>query len=492
MKAIQKENTDVETQNACLMSECTLLKKQAQANELRREYSTSKTCSSNLRKHLEEFDSKKRKAEHRLTPREKRHAGGSSTQTRGSCLATLSQPKALPQSRIDRLIGNFVVAELQCFSVVENEHFRCLINAMQPSATVKNRKSLVNQIDILYREQKASLIATLVKASTVCCTAVCWTASNRSFLGVTVHFIDEQSLKRRSAAPACQRLSGRHTYDVIATALHAVLVGYKILHKICVVIRDNGSNFVKAFSVAYSEKARTVFGKLKTVWKQQSQSVQAGEAIKTALGRQLPVPNATRWNSLFAAGKFINEVMYAVAKALDILPGEQYMYMGVLQPTPHSLLQYQRSLPPLKYCTPLASALHEAVTNRLSEALEDPELALAAAVHSKFKLSWMMEERGAETLHQLEEECRALKEASSDENPATGGGSDEDDLFFQLPQASPSSTEIQQWAILPPLATPESTTRHQHPGVRLHPRDGQKFTFRQWTEQSAIESEGLA
>ncbi|KAH6936735.1 hypothetical protein HPB50_021022 [Hyalomma asiaticum] len=49
-----------------------------------------------------------------------------------------------------------------------------------------------------------------------------------------------------------------------------------------------------------------------------------------------------------------------------------------------------------------------------------------------------------------------------------------------------------QQAILPPLATPESTTRHQHPGVRLHPRDGQKFTFRQWTEQSAIESEGLA
>lgn len=427
----------------------------------RREYSTSKTSSSNLRKHLEkkhpvalkEFESKKRKAEHRPTPGEKRHAGGSSTQTLESCLATTSRPKALPQSRIDRLIVNFVVADLQCFSVVENEQFRCLINAMQPSATVMNRKSLVNQIDILYKEQKVSLIATLEKASTVCCTADCWTASNRSFLGVTVHFLDEQSLERRSAALACQRLSGRHTYDVIATALHAVFVEYKILHKICVVITDNGSNFVKAFrvfgetaehekdivansitevldsgsnnpsqeihlprhrrcaahtlnlvasvdaenacnSVAYSEKARTVFGKLKTVWKKQSQSVQAAEAIKTALGRQLPVPNATRWNSLFAAVKFINEVpkgrvdamfdalslprlqqeellfideyckaMYAVAKALDILQGEQYMYMGILQPTLHSLLRYQRSLPPLKYCTPLASALQEAVTN---------------------------------------------------------------------------------------------------------------------------------
>lgn len=64
---------------------------------------------------------------------------------------------------------------------------------------------------------------------------------------MTVHFIDEQSLERRSAALVCQRLPGRHTYDVIATAVHAVLVEYKILHKTCVVITDNGSNFVKAF-----------------------------------------------------------------------------------------------------------------------------------------------------------------------------------------------------------------------------------------------------
>lgn len=150
--------------------------------------------------------------------------------------------------------------------------------------------------------------------------------------------------------------------------------------------------------------------------KKQGQSVQAAEAIKAALGRQLPVPNATRWDSLFNAVKFINEVpkgrvdatfdtlslprlqneesifieeyckvyfyclfksircvdcvlrffqaMSAVAKALDILQGEQYMYMGVLQPTLCSLLRYERSLPPFKYCTPLSSVLQEGVTSR--------------------------------------------------------------------------------------------------------------------------------
>lgn len=56
----------------------------------------------------------------------------------------------------------------------------------------------------------------------------------------------------------------------------------------------------------------------------------------------------------------------------------------------------------------------------------------------------MLEERRAATLHLLEEECRAL-EAFCDENSGTGERSDEDDLFFQLPQASPSSAEVQQW-----------------------------------------------
>ncbi|XP_075721397.1 uncharacterized protein LOC142764759 [Rhipicephalus microplus] len=134
--------------------------------------------------------------------------------------------------------------------------------------------------------------------------------------------------------------------------------------------------------------------------------------------------------------------MYAVAKALDILQGEQYMYMGVLQPTLQSLLRYQRSLPPPKYCTPHASSLQDAVKKRFSGVLEDADLALAAAVHPKF--FWMTETRKAGTLRLLEEECHAL-EAIFNENAATSEGTDEDDVFFQLPHSSLSCSEVQQW-----------------------------------------------
>ncbi|KAL3226087.1 hypothetical protein MRX96_004529 [Rhipicephalus microplus] len=174
--------------------------------------------------------------------------------------------------------------------------------------------------------------------------------------------------------------------------------------------------------------AKTVFSKLKTLWRKQSQSVQAAEAIKAALGRHLPVLNATRLNLLFNAMKYVNEckAMYAVTKVLDILQGEQYMYMGVLQPTLQSLLWYQRSLPPLKYCTPLASSLQDAVKKRFSRISEDADLALAATVHSKFKLFWMTEARKAATIRLLEEECQAL-EAIFNENAAASEGTDEDD-----------------------------------------------------------------
>lgn len=60
--------------------------------------------------------------------------------------------------------------------------------------------------------------------------------------------------------------------------------------------------------LAYSEMSKRVFSKLKSLWRKQAHSVQASEAIKSTLGRQLPVPNTTRWNSLFNSMKYVNEM----------------------------------------------------------------------------------------------------------------------------------------------------------------------------------------
>ena len=57
--------------------------------------------------------------------------------------------------------------------------------------------------------------------SAVFCCSTAWSTCGpgRGYLGVTAHKINDRTLKRHSAALACRRLTGSHTYDVLAEAL---------------------------------------------------------------------------------------------------------------------------------------------------------------------------------------------------------------------------------------------------------------------------------
>ena len=82
----------------------------------------------------------------------------------------------------------------------------------------------------------------------VATTTDCWSAHGRSYIGVTCHWIDSETLLR-SVALACRRLKGSHTFGVIASALEDVHAKYGIRQKVVTTTTDNGSNFVKAFAV---------------------------------------------------------------------------------------------------------------------------------------------------------------------------------------------------------------------------------------------------
>jgi len=81
----------------------------------------------------------------------------------------------------------------------------------------------------------------------VATTTDCWTAYGKSYIGVTVHWVDSATLERKSAYMALRRMTGSHTYDVIATMLDDIHSEYGIRRKIVRTTTDNGSNFVKAF-----------------------------------------------------------------------------------------------------------------------------------------------------------------------------------------------------------------------------------------------------
>ena len=77
----------------------------------------------------------------------------------------------------------------------------------------------------------------------------CWSAHGRSFIGVTGHWIETETLQRKSCVLACRRLTGRHTFDVLASQLEDIHTEFEIRSKVRKTTTDNGSNFVKAFSI---------------------------------------------------------------------------------------------------------------------------------------------------------------------------------------------------------------------------------------------------
>jgi hypothetical protein len=79
-----------------------------------------------------------------------------------------------------------------------------------------------------YREIIEDLQNKLSNVTTVCTTADIWTAHNRSFFGATVHWIEISTLVRKSAALACSRLKGRHTFDVVASKLEEIHTKFRI------------------------------------------------------------------------------------------------------------------------------------------------------------------------------------------------------------------------------------------------------------------------
>jgi hypothetical protein len=87
----------------------------------------------------------------------------------------------------------------------------------------------------------------------VATTKDCWSARQRSYLGVTCDWIDQTSLERQSAALACKRLRGSHTFDDLARALEEIHSEYNIREKITRMTTDKDSNLLKAFRV-YGER----------------------------------------------------------------------------------------------------------------------------------------------------------------------------------------------------------------------------------------------
>lgn len=82
----------------------------------------------------------------------------------------------------------------------------------------------------------------------LCLTVDIWGNKHRSFFGCTAHYIDSESLERKSYALCCTRFPHPHTNDQIAEQVQLTYANYGLTsQKVFAALMDNASNFDKAF-----------------------------------------------------------------------------------------------------------------------------------------------------------------------------------------------------------------------------------------------------
>jgi len=166
----------------------------------------------------------------------------------------LVSPKTIPisQAKVKDLITNYMVNEMRPLCTVEKQSFIELVTGLAPSRTVPCRKTMSVRINKKHSEMTSGLKSLLSSVSHVCTTAHIWSSHNRSYMGMTVHWIGDTSETyiRKSATISCRRFTGAHTYDRIAEVISAVHADFDLpLDKIVSTVTDNASNFAKAFVI---------------------------------------------------------------------------------------------------------------------------------------------------------------------------------------------------------------------------------------------------
>lgn len=136
------------------------------------------------------------------------------------------------QNKFDEDVTNYIIHSMAPLSTVDNPFFKQIFIASgvlkNNNLTLMSRRSLGRKIETRFNTSIQNLKSELEKVNYLCTTADVWSAKRRSFIGVTVHWINDDLLERKSASLACRRFKGAHTHDRIAKILHNIYYEYNL------------------------------------------------------------------------------------------------------------------------------------------------------------------------------------------------------------------------------------------------------------------------
>lgn len=106
---------------------------------------------------------------------------------------------------------------------------------------------LKSLIENKFSNYMSSLYNELQNVDFMCCTADIWSTKHKSYMGITCHYIDENTLERKSKLLCCRRFMSPHDNERIAELISEVYREFDITFKVVGTVTDNASNFALAF-----------------------------------------------------------------------------------------------------------------------------------------------------------------------------------------------------------------------------------------------------
>ncbi len=112
-----------------------------------------------------------------------------------------------------------------------------------------SRRKLSRDIGQFGEEAKGILSDLLSKVTFVATTADSWSAHNRSFLGMTVHWVNSTTLKREKAVLGIKEVKVQQTGPYLGKAMMELHQDFGLTNKVVGTTTDNGKNYISAFKL---------------------------------------------------------------------------------------------------------------------------------------------------------------------------------------------------------------------------------------------------
>ena len=167
--------------------------------------------------------------------------------TKPQTLNDVSTIKRPSQASVDKCLMDLICQELLPFQVVESIAFKQFVHLLEPNVHVMSQAMLKCKLKQEVEKMKAVLKSDFRNTKYVVTIIDCWTDGCKSFIGLTAHWLNHDTLKRQSAALACKHLKDFLTFNAMASVIDEIHSDYEIKDKVVRTNIGNESNFIKAF-----------------------------------------------------------------------------------------------------------------------------------------------------------------------------------------------------------------------------------------------------